>query len=243
MDALRIKNNVSSFFSKNITADNGNIKHSGQGIEGLSQEEVNHPSSKAGQRRLRTEVYVLPSRIQDKFEAANNQEFINVLLRYPVDPISSAVKANDKKSIEIMLKYGMKLNNQNDDYPPLWHALRLGLTDMAVFLIENGYVLDKPTGRFPNAIFLAICFAGRFPQHTQVIKKILERHINPNQRANRDVYHNIGNPESGLWYYDCANKTPVEFTLMHIQQRRDAKVPTAPYEEILKLLLDNGGGL
>jgi len=156
--------------------------------EGLSVSSQSIASFNARQERLRTESNSNASKIQ-ALSNTRNQELFDVLVKYGQYPIDEAVKAGDKRAIEVMLNNGMSFLG-SPGYPyPLSTALFYDNLDMALFLIDKGYPVDNvpPGCSLLQPLFLAIFYCARKPENIKLVEKLLANGANPNQQITAQI--------------------------------------------------------
>lgn len=194
---------------------------------------------RAGLRRLRTET--VGSIVYQKL--ANHKELMDVVIKYSPTPLNNAVAAGDRRALQLMLQHGMSIDNPDGHL--LFTACLYNRTEIAHYLLDNGYPLDRPGAGQPQPLFVAIFSCGKDPRNLEIVCRILKSGININENAysniqlyDPDNFNKIFVPKT------CHGFSPTRYVLECIaatkgvqQQARQFKT----FEEILGLLLEMGG--
>jgi len=200
------------------------------------------------QERLRTKTIYNSS--MQTFANKQKQELFDVILKY--ENINGAVKAGDKRAIEIMLKNGMSILDSinNTRSYPFEIAMLFGNLDMALFLLEKDHPVENTSsvnGWLVEPIFLAIYYCAKDRENIKLVEKLLDNGANPNRVAGRGNHSLIADSilcQVGLSPRDLGNCSPVKYTLRIINDSNVKRI--APhlieiFQEVLRLLLEKGG--
>lgn len=177
---------------------------------------------------------------------SSKEKFINLLFKYSGGaPIIGAVLANDNEAINIMLDHGVTINSPSDTCSPLKRALIANNQQMAMFLIDKGHIIDRmAAANEVEPIYLVIYACGYNPQNIEILRKLLDKGVDPNKRASRNVDF-----PSVIYYNNqySAGKNALEYTSLiiagmqaHNNSNPHNKRPVEIYKEVLSLLVAHG---
>ena len=191
--------------------------------------------SRAGQRRFRSEFKVSCFK--------NDQELIDVLIKYSPNPMLEAAGYGDINAIKILIRHGVKINGPEDLVTPLNWALANEQWETAKFLVQNGHVLNGSAAKNEAPpLFLAIFYSFKNPSCVEIVRAILEKGVDVTSVSPKDIAILGGNQwvQSSRIVPECKQQTPLQYAMSCLYRKKMHGLSTDVAERIIGLLIKYG---